>query len=129
MLQACSGRSGYWLYQPRQGRYCPFIQLSAFAGSGIRTPYTWQNEEPRPFPATIKVTAKNEKGMLAAIATEIANFDVNIQGLILTTTIDAKAEVDFTVEVTDAVHLYQLMDKIRKLPNIYEVVRGMGDYA
>ena len=90
---------------------------------------TWQNEEPRPFPATIKVTAKNEKGMLAAIATEIANFDVNIQGLILTTTIDAKAEVDFTVEVTDAVHLYQLMDKIRKLPNIYEVVRGMGDYA
>lgn len=90
---------------------------------------TWQNEEPRPFPATIKVTAKNEKGMLAAIATEVANFDVNIQGLILTTTIDAKAEVDFTVEVTDAVHLYQLMDKIRKLPNIYEVVRGMGDYA
>lgn len=90
---------------------------------------TWQNEEPRPFPATIKVTAKNEKGMLAAIATEIANFDVNIQGLILTTTIDAKAEVDFTVEVTDAVHLYQLMDKIRKLPDIYEVVRGMGDYA
>lgn len=90
---------------------------------------TWQKEEPRPFPATIKVTAKNEKGMLAAIATEIANFDVNIQGLILTTTIDAKAEVDFTVEVTDAVHLYQLMDKIRKLPNIYEVVRGMGDYA
>lgn len=90
---------------------------------------TWQNEEPRPFPATIKVTAKNEKGMLAAIATEIANFDVNIQGLILTTTIDAKAEVDFTVEVTDAVHLYQLMDKIRKLPNIYEVVRGVSDYA
>lgn len=90
---------------------------------------TWQNEEPRPFPATIKVTAKNEKGMLAAIATEVANFDVNIQGLILTTTIDAKAEVDFTVEVTDAVHLYQLMDKIRKLPDIYEVVRGMGDYA
>lgn len=90
---------------------------------------TWQNEEPRPFPATIKVIAKNEKGMLAAIATEIANFDVNIQGLILTTTIDAKAEVDFTVEVTDAVHLYQLMDKIRKLPDIYEVVRGVGDYA
>lgn len=90
---------------------------------------TWQNEEPRPFPATIKVTAKNEKGMLAAIATEVANFDVNIQGLILTTTIDAKTEVDFTVEVTDAVHLYQLMDKIRKLPDIYEVVRGMGDYA
>ncbi len=90
---------------------------------------TWQNEEPRPFPATIKVTAKNEKGMLAAIATEIANFDVNIQGLILTTTLDNKAEVDFTVEVTDAVHLYQLMDKIRKLPNIYEVVRGVGDYA
>ncbi len=90
---------------------------------------TWQNEEPRPFPATIKVTAKNEKGMLAAIATEIVNFDVNIQGLILTTTLDNKAEVDFTVEVTDAVHLYQLMDKIRKLPNIYEVVRGVGDYA
>ncbi len=90
---------------------------------------TWQNEEPRPFPATIKVTAKNEKGMLAAIAMEIANFDVNIQGLILTTTIDSKAEVDFTVEVTDAVHLYQLMDRIRKLPNIYEVVRGVGDYA
>ncbi len=67
--------------------------------------------------------------MLAAIATEIANFDVNIQGLILTTTLDNKAEVDFTVEVTDAVHLYQLMDKIRKLPNIYEVVRGVGDYA
>lgn len=90
---------------------------------------TWQNEEPRPFPATIKVTAKNEKGLLAAIATEIANSDVNIEGLILTSTIDGKSEVDFTVEVTDAVHLYQLMDKIRKLPNILQVVRGVGDYA
>lgn len=90
---------------------------------------TWQNEEPRPFPATIKVTAKNEKGLLAAIAAEIANSDVNIEGLILTSTIDGKSEVDFTVEVTDAVHLYQLMDKIRKLPNILQVVRGVGDYA
>ena len=90
---------------------------------------TWQNEEPRPFPATIKVSAKNEKGLLASISAEIANSDVNIESLILTSTIDGKAEVDFTVEVTDAVHLYQLMDKIRKLPNILEAVRGMSDYV
>ena len=52
---------------------------------------------------------------------------LDIESLTLVSTLDGKAEVDFTVEVVDAVQLYQLMDKIRKLPNILKVVRGMSD--
>lgn len=87
----------------------------------------WQNATPRPFPATVKVTAKNGKGLLATVSAEVSSSDVNIESLTLVSTLDGKAEVDFTVEVVDAVQLYQLMDKIRKLPNILKVVRGMSD--
>lgn len=89
---------------------------------------TWQNQETKPFPATIRVVARNEKGMLANVTLGVSGADINIVSLILTTTIDGRAEFDFTVEVNDAVQLYQIMDVLRKVPGVLEVIRGTTEY-
>jgi len=89
---------------------------------------TWQNQETQPFPAGIKVISHNEKGILAKVTLGVSATDINILSLILTTTIDGRAEFDFTVEVNDAVQLYQVMDNLRKLEGVIEVSRGTAEY-
>ena len=41
--------------------------------------------------------------------------------------VDGRAEMDFTVEVRDAVHLYQSIEKLRGVPGVVEVSRGSSD--
>ena len=89
---------------------------------------TWQNQETQPFPASIKVITHNKKGVLAKVTLAVSGVDINIISLILTTTIDKRAEFDFTVEVRDAVQLYQVMDILHKLDGVIEVFRGTAEY-
>ena len=88
----------------------------------------WQDQETQPFPAIISVIARNGKGILAKVTTEVSDSNINVVSLTLVTTIDGRAEFDFTVEVSDAVQLYQVMDTLRKIPNVLEVLRGNAQY-
>ena len=89
---------------------------------------TWQNQEVQPFPAGIRVIARDEKGVLAKVTLAVSEVDINIKSLILTSTLDGRAEFDFTVEVSDAVQLYQTIDTLRKVPGVIEVSRGTAEY-
>ena len=89
---------------------------------------TWQNQEIQPFPASIRVVSRNVQGILSKVALGVTNININIVSLILTTTIDDRAEFDFTVEVNDAVQLYQVMDILRKLDDVLEVSRSTAEY-
>ncbi|MCQ2444348.1 MAG: RelA/SpoT family protein, partial [Mailhella sp.] len=86
----------------------------------------WNNEESKPFPAEMMITCLNEKGLLAKVAMELAKQDVNIIALLVNTSVDGKSQMDFTIEVRDAVHLYKTMDKLRAIEHVLEVRRVTG---
>ncbi|HJD98298.1 bifunctional (p)ppGpp synthetase/guanosine-3',5'-bis(diphosphate) 3'-pyrophosphohydrolase [Mailhella massiliensis] len=84
----------------------------------------WNNEESKPFPAEISIMGLNEKGLLAKISLVFVQQDVNINALQIKSTVDGRSQMDFTVEVRDAVHLYQTIDKLRTVEHVLEVRRG-----
>ncbi|MCC8194561.1 MAG: bifunctional (p)ppGpp synthetase/guanosine-3',5'-bis(diphosphate) 3'-pyrophosphohydrolase, partial [Deltaproteobacteria bacterium] len=77
-----------------------------------------------PYPARIRILAKNVKGVLGIIATSLAEDSVNIESGTVRTLMDNKAELDFVVEVKDTVHLYHVIDKLRSVEAVEEVSRS-----
>lgn len=87
----------------------------------------WDGAEEKPYEAGIYIIAKNEQGVLADVALVLAKNGVNITGLHMENLVDGRARLRFTVEVRDATQLYQLIEAIRALPPILEVVRDAED--
>ncbi|MCR4665778.1 MAG: bifunctional (p)ppGpp synthetase/guanosine-3',5'-bis(diphosphate) 3'-pyrophosphohydrolase [Desulfovibrio sp.] len=83
----------------------------------------WDGQEEKPYEAGIFVIAKNERGVLAKTAEAIARNDVNISGIMMETTVDGRAKLKFTVEVKNATQLYKLIEDVRAMPFILEVIR------
>ena len=83
----------------------------------------WDGMEEKPYAAGIFIIAKNEQGVLAKVAEVMARNGVNIIGLNMDNQVDGRARLRITVEVRDATQLYQLIEAIRVLPPIFEVVR------
>ena len=87
----------------------------------------WDGAEEKPYEAGIFIIAKNVQGVLAEVAQVLAKNNVNITGLNMDNMVDGRAKLRFTVEVRDATQLYQLIEAIRALPSILEVVRDTED--
>ena len=83
----------------------------------------WDGEEEKPYEAGIFVIAKNEQGVLANIAQAIARNGVNISGLSMNSTLDGRAKMKFQVEVRNATQLYKLIEDVRAMPSVLEVIR------
>ena len=87
----------------------------------------WDGAEEKPYEAGIFIIARNVQGVLAEVAQILAKNNVNITGLNMDNMVDGRAKLRFTVEVRDATQLYQLIEAIRALPSILEVVRDTED--
>ncbi len=87
----------------------------------------WDGAEEKPYEAGIFIIAKNEHGVLAMVAQVLGKNNVNITGLSMDNLVDGRAKLRFTVEVRDTTQLYQLIESIRSLPPILEVVRDTED--
>ena len=87
----------------------------------------WDGAEEKPYEAGIFIIARNVQGVLAEVAQVLAKNNVNITGLNMDNMVDGRAKLRFTVEVRDATQLYQLIEAIRALPSILEVVRDRED--
>ena len=87
----------------------------------------WDGAEEKPYEAGIFIIAKNVQGVLAEVAQVLAKNNVNITGLNMDNMVDGRAKLRFTVEVRNATQLYQLIEAIRALPSILEVVRDTED--
>ena len=83
----------------------------------------WDGAEEKPYQAGIYVVAKNVAGVLAEIAQHLAQNDINIADVSLKSMVDGRSRMHFLVEVRNAAQLYSLIDNIRKMPSILEVVR------
>ena len=87
----------------------------------------WDGAEEKPYEAGIFIIARNVQGVLAEVAQVLAKNNVNITGLNMDNMVDGRAKLRFTVEVRDATQLYQLIEALRALPSILEVVRDTED--
>ncbi len=87
----------------------------------------WDGETDKPFPARIHMLVRNERGVLAQVAQIFAKRGMNIDTFNAQSQVDGRTRMDCTVELRNAVELYQVIDELRKLPAILEVGRSGGD--
>lgn len=74
------------------------------------------------FPVALSLIATNEKGLLAKVASQIAEEGGNIADVSLDILMD-DVKIDLLIEVADRVHLAQLFKAIRALPQVKRITR------
>ncbi|NLY38252.1 MAG: ACT domain-containing protein, partial [Firmicutes bacterium] len=74
----------------------------------------------------IEVTAHDRKGLLADVMNAVAESKVNITAVNGRTAKDKTAIIHLTVDVRDRVHLEQVMNKVKKVRDVYTVRRYSG---
>ena len=57
------------------------------------------------------------------IAIVLRDEDVNIDGCLLQALVDGRSEMEMVVQVRDVAHLYHVIDRLRHLPSVMEVLR------
>ena len=87
----------------------------------------WDGAGDKPFPARIHMLCRNERGVLAQVAGILAKCEINIDEFLVRSQVGGRSRMDCTVEVRNAVTLYQALDELRKLPAMLEAVRAGGD--
>jgi GTP pyrophosphokinase len=87
----------------------------------------WEDSGHQRLPVKIKMKCKNQRGVLATVATQLAEEDVNIDSGNFRSDVDGNTEILLTIQVRDTTHLYETIEKLRKLPPVLEVIRRTTD--
>ncbi len=83
----------------------------------------WDHETEQEFPVTIRVDARNRRGVLAAIAAAIADLGVNTRDVQIGGEDGEISTLLFTIDVRDRVHLARVMRRIRALDHVVKINR------
>ena len=83
----------------------------------------WEEEVNSSFPTNIRVDVTNQRGVLAKIATEIAARDANIVSVEMHDKDDRYTTLKFVVEVSDRLHLANIIRRIRNIPHVSKISR------
>ena len=88
----------------------------------------WEAGSTHLFKTNLNLTAANQPGMLAKIASAIADAGSNIDSVNVEEA-DGSAYVNlyFTVQVKNRVHLADLMRGMRKIPDVVRISRTKGN--
>jgi len=73
--------------------------------------------------AFLRIDVTNQRGVLANLATTIANASSNIEHVNLTEKDGRISTIEFVVVVTDRIHLARIMKKLRLLPVVIRIAR------
>jgi len=85
----------------------------------------WAAETKKLFNVSIKLVALNERGVLAKVAAEIAEADSNIDNVVIDPAEgDQYASMHFTLQVTNRLHLAQIMRSLRRIPQVIRISRS-----
>ncbi|NOT14466.1 MAG: bifunctional (p)ppGpp synthetase/guanosine-3',5'-bis(diphosphate) 3'-pyrophosphohydrolase [Methylotenera sp.] len=88
----------------------------------------WEPESTHLFKTNLNLTVANQPGMLAKIAAGIADADSNIDNVSVEESDgSAYANLYFTVQVKNRVHLADLMRGLRKIPDVVRINRTKGN--
>ena len=90
----------------------------------------WEPENQRLFKTNLNLTVANQPGMLAKIASGIADAGSNIDNVSVEEADgSAYANLYFTVQVRNRIHLAELMRGLRKIPDVVRINRAKGNPA
>jgi len=88
----------------------------------------WEPENQRLFKTNLNLTVANQPGMLAKIAAGIAEAGSNIDNVSVEEADgSAYANLFFTVQVQNRIHLADLMRSLRKIPDVVRINRTKGN--
>ncbi|MCA1798483.1 MAG: bifunctional GTP diphosphokinase/guanosine-3',5'-bis pyrophosphate 3'-pyrophosphohydrolase [Xanthomonadaceae bacterium] len=86
----------------------------------------WDTEIDRTFPVEIRVDTANQRGVLATVASEIADLGSNIEKVQVNEHDDQTSTMLFLLAVRDRKHLAGIMRRIRSLPAVLRIQRTKG---
>ncbi len=84
----------------------------------------WDRNTSRLFQASMRVMVANQRGVLAKVASEIADAGSNIDSITMEDDRSVYAAMHFVVEVADRRHLARVMRALRRLPEVKKLTRG-----
>ena len=82
----------------------------------------WANEISRQFEVGIRIEVRNQRGVLASIAAEIAGAGSNIENISMEGE-GSYTTINFTLQVNNRMHLAQVMRALRKIPDVVKISR------
>jgi GTP pyrophosphokinase len=83
----------------------------------------WENNSGQLFEVAIKVLVLNRRGVLATVASAIAEAHSNIDSVTIAKADGTYSEINFTVQVQDRAHLATLMQNLRENPDVVRLTR------
>jgi len=83
----------------------------------------WDAPTDRLYEAEIRVTVANKRGVLAKVASEIADAGSNIDAITMEDDRAVYTSMHFVLEVSDRRHLARVMRGLRRLPDVKKIVR------
>jgi len=86
----------------------------------------WAPEAGRTFVVSIRVTVANQRGVLAKVAAAIAEHGSNIDNVSMDEDRSAYTGMQFTLQVTDRLHLARIMRGLRHIPEVIRIARMRG---
>ncbi len=78
------------------------------------------------FPVTVRVVARNERGVLARLATTIAEAEANIDNVTFLDRDGMQTEIGITMDVRDRQHLATIMRDLRAMGSVMRITRAKG---
>jgi len=84
----------------------------------------WDRKTTRLFPAAMRVTAKNQRGVLAKVASAIAEGGANIDSISMEEDRALFTPMLFVLEVADRQHLARIMRALKRLPEVEKLTRA-----
>ncbi len=86
----------------------------------------WSDDVTGSYPVTIRLQSANERGMLATVASAISEQGSNIDNVAFDQRDGKTTIITFILDVDSRDHLAQIMRTVRKIPQVYKVVRIRG---
>lgn len=107
---------------------CPSIRKSRSVEPQKWIDVEWQPAEGKLFEARIRITAQNKRGVLAQMAAGIADAGSNIENVSMEEkTPGLYTTLQFTLQVSNRVHLAQVIRSLRRIPEVVRIARARGD--
>ncbi|MDR2195446.1 MAG: bifunctional (p)ppGpp synthetase/guanosine-3',5'-bis(diphosphate) 3'-pyrophosphohydrolase [Gallionellaceae bacterium] len=100
---------------------CPTLRKSR-GGADKWLDVAWDKNISRLFEVGVRVVVANQRGVLAKVASVIAEAESNIENVNFTSEGDYTA-LSFTLQVSNRKHLAEVMRRLRKLPEIIQIAR------
>jgi GTP pyrophosphokinase len=86
----------------------------------------WATEVSRMFDTSIRVTVVNQRGVLAKVAAVIAEHGSNIDNVSMDEDRSTDTGMQFTLQVSDRLHLARIMRGLRHIPEVIRIARMRG---